>query len=96
MLPMDDVLLEALRCLNPREQKSTNRCEYCVTIAKELPSVTAAEAVRVGNEWVRYQEIDLTNEDLEVRVDHFWNKCSTKLMKVETISSFYQKWSNVH
>lgn len=78
MLPMDDVLLEALRCLNPREQKSANGCEYCVTIAKELPSVTAAEAVRVGNEWVRYQEIDLTNEDLEVRVDHFWNKIFNK------------------
>ena len=78
MLPMDDVLLEALRCLNPQEQKSANGREYCVTIAKELPSVTAAEAVRVGNEWVRYQEIDLTNEDLEVRVDHFWNKIFNK------------------
>ena len=36
MLPMDDVLLEALRCLNPREQKSANGREYCVTIAKEF------------------------------------------------------------
>ena len=39
MLPMDDVLLEALRCLNPREQKSANGCEYGVTIARELHSV---------------------------------------------------------
>ena len=27
---------------------------------------------------MRYQEIDLTNEDLEVRVDHFWNKIFNK------------------
>ena len=78
MLPMDDVLLEALRCLNPREQKSANGLEYCLTIAKKLPSVTAAEAVRVGDEWLRYQEMDLTNEDMEVRVDHFWNKIFNK------------------
>ena len=30
---------------------------------------------------MRYQEIDLTNEDLEVRVDHFWHKIFNKTDK---------------
>ena len=34
----------------------------------------AEEQITVGDEWLRYQEMDLTNEDMEVRVDHFWNK----------------------
>ena len=78
MLPMDDVLLDALGCLNTQEKKSAEGLEHCMTIPKKLSSITGEEQVKVGDEWLRYQEMDVTNEDLEVRVDHFWNKIFSK------------------
>ena len=39
-----------------------------------MSSITAEEQITVGDEWLRYQERELMNEDMEVRVDHFWNK----------------------
>ena len=48
--------------------------QNCKKVAKEIPSVRAEEQITVGDEWLRYQEMELINEDMEVRVDHFWNK----------------------
>ena len=49
-----------------------------MTITKKLSSITGEEQVKVGDEWLRYQEMDVMNEDLEVRVDYFWNKIFSK------------------
>ena len=71
---MDDILLEALTCLNPRDQKSVHGLQNCKKVVKEMLSIAAEEQITVADEWFRYQEMELMNEDMEVRVDHFWNK----------------------
>ena len=67
MLPLDDVLLEALTCLNSRDQKSVHGLQNCKKVAKEMPSIMAEEQITVGDEWLRYQEMELMNEDMEVK-----------------------------
>ena len=74
VLSMDDVLLEALICLTPRDQKSVHGLQNCKKVGKEIPSIMAEEQIIVGHEWYRYQEMELMNEDMEGRADHFWNK----------------------
>ena len=74
MLPLDDVLVEALTCLNPWEQNSVNGLHNCRKVAEEMPSIRKEEEILFGDEWVRYQQINLDEDDMEVRVDHFWNK----------------------
>ena len=74
MLPLDDLLLEALTCLNPQEQNSVNGLHHCRKVAEEMSSIKKEEEILVGDEWVRYQQINLDEDDMEVRVDHFWNK----------------------
>ena len=43
-------------------------------VAEEMPSIKKEEEILVGDEWVRYEQINLDEDDMEVRVDHFWNK----------------------
>ena len=31
-----------------------------------------------GNEWIRYQEMNVTEDDQSLWVDHFWKKVFTK------------------
>lgn len=46
-----------------------------------MPSIAAGDERRVGDEWLMYQEMDLKDEDVEVRVDHFWNKIFNRTHK---------------
>ena len=32
------------------------------------------EEIKVGDEWITYQEIEIDDDDLKERVDHFWHK----------------------
>ena len=73
-----------LTCLNPRDQKSVHGLQNCKKVVNKMPSIMAEDQITVGDEWLRYQEMELMNEDMEVRVDHFWNKYSGELMRVET------------
>ena len=57
-LPLDNELLKALTCLNPREQNSSKSKEYCNTVASAMPCITGDEKVKGGDEWIRYQEIE--------------------------------------
>ncbi len=71
--PLEDVLLEALTCLNPQEQRAPLALQNCKVVAQAMPSVQGEE-VKIEGEWLRYQEMKLTKEDKEIRVDHFWQK----------------------
>ena len=34
--------------------------------------------MKVGDEWIRYQEMNVTEDEQSLLVDHFWNKVFTK------------------
>ena len=72
-LPLDNELLEALTCLNPREQKSSKSFKFCRTVAQNMPCITKEEEIKVGDEWIRYQEIEIDDDNLKERVDNFWH-----------------------
>ena len=71
MLPIEDVVLQALSCLNPREQKSPDGLQYCKVIARAMPSIADEDEVKVGDEWISYQEMELKD-------DHFWHRIFSK------------------
>ena len=73
-LPLDNGLLKALTCLNPREQNSSKSKEYCKTVASAMPCITGDEKVKVGDEWIRYQEIEINGDDIQGHIDHFWHR----------------------
>ena len=46
--------------------------------------------MRVGEEWIRYQEMNVREDDQSLLVDHFWKRKIT----VEISLKCGQKWSN--
>lgn len=74
MLPLDDILLKSLSCLNPREQRGYNSMQHCMVVARNMPNLSDEEQVMVGDEWAHYMEIEVKEEDFNLRVDHFWHK----------------------
>ena len=36
-----------------------------------MPCITGDEKVKVGDEWIRYQEIEINDDDIQGRIDHF-------------------------
>lgn len=50
MLPLDDTLLQALTCLDPRQQRGQNCEQHAKTVANQMPSISAEEEVRIGDE----------------------------------------------
>ena len=51
MLPLDDILLKSLSCLNPREQRGYNSMQHCMVVARNMPNLSDEEQVVVGDEW---------------------------------------------
>ena len=92
MLPMGDVLLQALSCLNPREQKSPDGLQYFKVFARAVPSIVDEGEVKVGDEWMKYQEMELKDEDLELHVDHFWHRIFSKCDECGDKFKALQKW----
>ena len=39
-----------------------------------MPCITGDEKVKVGDEWIRYQEIEINDDDIQGRIDHFWHR----------------------
>ena len=74
MLPLDDILLKSLSCLNPREQRGYNSMQHCTVVAKNMSNLLHKEQVMVGDKWAHYLEIEVKEEDFNLRVDHFWHK----------------------
>ena len=77
--PIEDVLLQSQSCLNPREQKLPDGLQYCKVIPREMPRIEDEDKVKVGDEWIRYQEMELRDEELELCVDHFWHRIISKI-----------------
>ena len=75
---VEDVLLRALACLNPLEQKAADSLQHCRVVASHMPGIPPGEEMKVGDEWIRYQEMNVTEDDQSLHVDHFWNKVFTK------------------
>ena len=45
-----------------------------VLFFQNMPSLSGEEQITVGNEWAHYMEVEIKEEDLSLRVDHFWRK----------------------
>ena len=43
-----------------------------------MPCIANEDEVKVGDEWIRYQEMELKDEELELCVDHFWHRIFSK------------------
>ena len=39
-----------------------------------MPSNQPIEEMKVGDDWIRYQGMNVTEDDLSLHVDHFWEK----------------------
>ena len=74
MMPIEDMPLKALTCLNPKEQKGYNSLQLCRVVAREMPSVQPEEEIIAGDKWIRYQEFEVTDDDLKLRIDKYWHK----------------------
>ena len=64
-------------------------------VASHMPSIQPGEEIKVGDDWIIYQEMNVTEDDQSLHVDHFWKKCSPGKMTVEISLECCQKWSNV-
>ena len=45
MMSIEDTLLRALTCLNPKEQKGYNSLQHCRVVTREMPSVQPEEEI---------------------------------------------------
>ena len=93
-LLVEDVLLRALTCLNPLEQKTGDSLQYCMVVAGCMPSIQPEEEMKAGDNWIRYPEMNVT-DDQSLHVDCFWKKCSLRKITVEISLKCCQQWSNV-
>ena len=85
MMPIEDTLSKALTCLNPKVQIAYNSLQHCRVIASELPSVQLEEEVAAGYEWVRYQEFEVTEDDVKFKINKFGIRYSAGEMPLENI-----------
>ena len=81
-LPLDNTLLKALTCLNPRQQRAHDSLQHCKVLASQMPSLQPQEEVVAGDEWIHYQELNVEEGDLKLRVDQFWHKVFICLMQL--------------
>ena len=73
MMPIEDTLLNALTCLNTKEQIGYTSLQHCRVVASKMLSVPPEEEV-AGDEWIRYQEFEVTDDNLKLRINKFWHK----------------------
>ena len=62
----------------PQRTKSPDGLQYCKVIARAMPSIADEDEVKAGDEWIRYQKMELKDEELELLVDHFWHRIFSK------------------
>ena len=73
-LLVDGVLLRALTYVNPLDQETADSLQHCRVVANHMPSIEPGEEMKVGDEWIRYEEMNVTEDDQNLHVDHFWKK----------------------
>ena len=47
-LPLDNTLLKALTCLNPKQQRAHDSLQHCQVLASQMPSLQPQEEVVTG------------------------------------------------
>ena len=77
-LLVKDVLLWALTCLNPLEQNAADLLQHCRVVASHMPSIQPGEEMKVGDDWIRYQERNVTEDDQSLHMDHLGKKVFTR------------------
>ena len=53
-LPLDSILLKALTCQNPKQQRAHGSLQHCKVLASQMPSLQPQDEVVVGDEWIHY------------------------------------------
>ena len=43
-----------------------------------MPSIQHGNEMKVADEWIRYQEMNIMEDDQSLHMDHFWKKVFTK------------------
>ena len=72
-LPLNNGLLKALGCLNPKKRQRTSTVNSIAELARKLQSSLNVSAVQ--DEWKSYQvDSDVQEVTQGERVDHYWNK----------------------
>ena len=94
-LLVEDVLLRALTCLNTLEQKAADSLKHCRVVGSHTPSIQPVEEMKAGDEWIKYQEMNMTEDNQSLCVDHFWKKVFTKKDNCGDQFEVLPKWSNV-
>ena len=51
-LPLEDVLLKSLTCLNPRNQRLPNSLQHCKVVTSHMPSLQQQDEIIAGDEWI--------------------------------------------
>ena len=51
-LPLENVLLKALTCLNPWQQRAHDSLQHCKVVACQMPCLVPQEQVIAGDEWI--------------------------------------------
>ena len=62
-LPLESVLLKALICLNPWNQRAHDSLQHCKVVASQMPCLESQEKVIAGDEWIHYHELNMGEED---------------------------------
>ena len=91
-LPLDNELLKALTCLNPREQNSSKSKEYCKTVASAMPCITGDEKVKVEMNGSDIKKLKLTMMTFKGALIISGTGSSIFLTNVETFLKFFLKW----
>ena len=52
MVTVEDTLLKALTCLNPKEQKAYNSLHHCRVVVSVNPSVQQEEEIKARDKWI--------------------------------------------
>ena len=91
-LLLEDVLLKSLTCLNPMNQRSPDSLQHCKVVASHMPILQQQDKIIAGDEWIHYQEIDIAEEYLKLRADHFGTKFSLREMEMVIVLLNCQKW----
>ena len=43
---------------------------HCKVVTSHMPSIQPGEEMKVGDGWIRYQEMNVTEDDQSLHVDH--------------------------
>ena len=78
LIAIEDIFLKSLLFLNTKEQVAHKFLYHCKIVSSEMPSVQPQEEVTARNALVRYQEFDVAEDDLKLRIDLFWHEIFSK------------------